>query len=100
MIGLGGGECFGMVEGIVPPDHAIDALQSLAVFVESPEIREFLEAIEAGRVQPLIGGHSIKAVNADQNPERLDLHRIINADSGDNGSKDNEGPKSNFTRKP
>ena len=98
VIGAGGGECFGLVEGIVPPDHAIDTLQSLAVFVESPEIREFLEAIEAGRVQPYIGGHSIKAVNADQNPEKLDLHRIINADSG--GPKSNaEEPKSNFTRK-
>ena len=55
--------CVGMTEGIVPVEHADRSLQGLAVFVESPDIQDFLLDIEAGenkRYDCLIGGESIQ----------------------------------------
>lgn len=58
--------CVGLVEGIVPREHPTASLQELAVFVESAEMQSFLDDIETGKVQPLIGGHSISIVSQDQ----------------------------------
>lgn len=75
-----GPRCVGLVEGIVPSDHASPELQSLAVFVESREIRAFLADVEDGLVVPLIGGHSVAAVNADQDEDKMSLEKILSGE--------------------
>lgn len=79
--GGGGAVAVGLVEGIVPHDHAVSALQSLAVFVESKEVQEFLQAVESGTVEPLIGGESIRVVSQDKDESKMDLQRILDDDN-------------------
>lgn len=52
----------GMVEGIVPRDFPSIDLRDAAVFVESGEIRRFLQDIEEGKVKPLEGGAAMEFV--------------------------------------
>ena len=66
----------GMVEGIVPVDHPVEALQGLAVFIESDDIRDFLKDIEEDKVDPLLGGQSVDHVGTvNKDPDR-DLHNL------------------------
>lgn len=67
----------GMLEGIVSPDHPITEIQGAAVFVESQEIREFLDKIEAEEVEPIIVGQIAAIVEADQDEEKMDLSKYL-----------------------
>lgn len=81
------GKIVGMVEGIVPTNHSVPELQGLAVFIESDDIQDFVLDIESGgKVEPLLGGHSLDAVGSlpgdpdrflheyDQKSEPQDFH--------------------------
>lgn len=95
----GGGEqvyCTGVLEGIVPRDHSEAELQALAIFVESHEIRAFLQDIEEGAVVPLIGGHAIAAINADKDEAKMDFERIISGDAGPSSEPSRNFGGSNF----
>ena len=70
-------QCVGLVEGIVPADHAVAALQSLAVFVETQELHEFIEAVEDGVIEPLVGGHSIAVVSQDKDESKMNLQSLV-----------------------
>jgi hypothetical protein len=65
-----------MVEGIVPLDHPEEHLRGVAVFVEADEIRRFLDRIENGEVEPVVGGQIINEVGADQDPDKMDMSKF------------------------
>ena len=71
----------GMVEGIVPLDYQDKALRGLAVFVESPIINEFIEAIEIGPDAPgsgtrLIGGKSVNHMAKTQHTDEFQMPEL------------------------
>lgn len=45
----------GITEGIIPHDYPQEDLRHLAVFVESPSIIKFLDAIENSTIKPIVG---------------------------------------------
>lgn len=73
----------GLVEGIVPTTFPDEQLQGQAVFVEFPEILQFLSSIEDGSVEreqggaKLTGGEAERHVGADQDPEKMDWTKVI-----------------------
>lgn len=73
------GRVLGVCEGIVPLDHAIEALRGAAVYVESDAIAEFVEDIEQQRgpaTSGLLRGEAWLAVGRDQDPSKMDLKRL------------------------
>lgn len=67
----------GLVEGIVPTNHADEQLRGAAVFVESDDIAAFLRDIELRKVTPLVGGEAAQHVGSDQDPAKMDLESIL-----------------------
>jgi len=67
----------GLLEGIVPTDHAVEELRGSAVFVEGPQILRFLQDIERGTVTPLEGGDAAAFIGQDQDPEKMDIRKIV-----------------------
>jgi hypothetical protein len=68
----------GIIEGIVPTDHPTESLRETAVFVESGEIRAFVKAVENYEIQPLIGGYAQRIVASDQDPDKMQLEKVVN----------------------
>lgn len=71
----------GMVEGIVPADHPNQSLAGAAVFVESQDILELLDKIESGSMQPVVGGEVLRKISADQNQDKMDVHKLMGGGS-------------------
>lgn len=74
--GLDGLKICGLIEGIIPIDHDIEELRGLACFVEGNTISKFIDDIENGLIDPLIGGESIDTVSNDKDPEKMDFEKI------------------------
>jgi hypothetical protein len=72
--GLVNGQIAGMIEGIVPMEHPVPELQGLAVFIDSDDIRDFVREVEGGRVEPLLGGHSLDVVGSSPGDPDKYLH--------------------------
>ena len=71
------GQTVGMVEGIVPLDHPDLHLRGAAVFVETDQIRRFLDRIESGEEQPVRGGQIASSVGSDQDPSKMDMNKFL-----------------------
>ena len=56
-------------------EHPVPELQGLAVFVESDDIRSFIAEVEAGKVEPLLGGHSLDVVGSSPGDPDKHLHQ-------------------------
>ena len=69
----------GMVEGIVPADHPDEKLAGAAVFVESQDVVELLDRIEAGLVKPVVGGDVLRRIAMDQNEDKMNMQKIMGA---------------------
>ncbi len=67
----------GMTEGIVPSNHNVEKIRHAAVFVESGQIRQFLNDIEADQIEPLVGGYAQSIVGADQNADKMNWGKIL-----------------------
>lgn len=70
----------GMVEGIVPPQHANETLREAAVFVEAGDIRAFVQAVEQGEIVPLQGGEIQEFIAKDKDPSKMDLKKMLSGD--------------------
>jgi len=90
--------CAGLIEGIVPADHAIKTIQSLAVFVETPDLQGFLDDVEQGRIEPLVGGDAILVVSSDKDESKMDLQKIVSNDDDDSSKQ--VPSTSNFSSSP
>jgi hypothetical protein len=71
----------GIVEGIVPTSHPSDDLKGLACFVDSKIISKFIDDLEQGKVQPLMGGECAIAVGSDQDAQKMNITKILHEDS-------------------
>lgn len=66
----------GLLEGIVPVDHAVEEIRGSPVFVESTDIIKFLDEVEAGNIEPVVGGEGAEFVGRDQDPEKMNYKFI------------------------
>jgi len=84
---LSSNEVCGVVEGIVPTNHADDKLKGLAVFVDSKIIRNFVDDVESGKIIPLLGGEAAIHVGSDQDEEKMDVAKILTDSVNGTGSE-------------
>jgi hypothetical protein len=66
-----------VIDGIIPMTHENVNLRGLASYISSAEIAAFLKAIEDEQIEPLVGGHAARHVGSDQDPEKMDIEKVI-----------------------
>lgn len=68
---------YGLVEGIVPVSHENRGIRGLVSYIPSTVIQEFLDSIENGEVEAVVGGHAARYIGSDQDPEKLNLEKVF-----------------------
>jgi hypothetical protein len=68
----------GILEGIVPADSPAQDYRNMAVFLEAQDIRSFLSDVEQDKVDAFLkGGQAALHVGQDQDPAKMDWHKIV-----------------------
>lgn len=67
----------GVIDGIVPTSHDQVQLRGHASFIGKDDIHKFIDSVEDGSIQPLMGGEASRYVASDQDPEKLDLENVL-----------------------
>ncbi len=77
----------GMVEGIVPADHPQVGLREAAVFIEAGDIRNFVNDVEEGKIEPVDGGDIQSFIANDKDPEKMDVSKILSGPADEENAK-------------